>query len=74
MEKTFIDRLIQPESMISIVCFIFSLWTVRATLNNRIKACEEKIKSIEELDLDAKLAKIMSDLEWLKTARENHKK
>lgn len=74
MEQTFIDRLIQPETIIAIVSFIFSLGTVWATLNNRLRRAEEKIKSLEDLDLDAKLAKIMSDLEWLKAAWENHAK
>ncbi len=72
MENQFIDRLIQPETLISIIAFIFSLWTVWATLNNRLRRAEEKIKSLEDLDLDAKLAKIMSDLEWLKSAWESH--
>lgn len=67
-------RLQQPETIISLIAFVFSLWTVWATLNSRLKRAEEKIKSLEDLDLDAKLAKIMSDLEWLKAAWENHNK
>lgn len=69
-----LERLKQPETIISAIAFVFSLWTIRATLNNRLRRAEEKIKSLEDLDLDAKLAKIMSDLEWLKTAWETHNK
>ena len=74
MGNQFIEWLSEPETIISAIAFIFSLWTVWATLNNRLRRAEEKIKSLEDLDLDAKLAKIMSDLEWLKTAWENHNK
>ena len=65
------QRLQEPETIISIVAFIFSLWWVWATLNNRIKELEMKMKEIDGLWLEAKLAQIMTDLEWIKTKLEN---
>lgn len=65
------QRLQEPETIISIVAFIFSLWWVWATLNNRIKELEMKMKDIDGLWLEAKLAQIMTDLEWIKTKLEN---
>lgn len=65
------QRLSEPETIISIVAFIFSLWWVWATLNNRIKELEWKMKEIDWLGLEAKLAQIMTDLEWIKTKLES---
>lgn len=65
------ERIMQPESLVSIVAFIFSLWWVWATLNNRIKELEMKMKDIDGLWLEAKLAQIMTDLEWIKTKLES---
>lgn len=65
------QRLSEPETIISIVAFIFSLWWVWATLNNRIKELEMKMKEIDWLGLEAKLAQIMTDLEWIKTKLES---
>ena len=65
------ERIMQPESLVSIVAFIFSLWWVWATLNNRIKELEMKMKEVDWLGLEAKLAQIMTDLEWIKTKLES---
>jgi len=65
------QRLTEPETIISIVAFIFSLWWIWATLNNRIKELEMKMKEIDWLGLEAKLAQIMTDLEWIKTKLES---
>jgi hypothetical protein len=64
------QRLTEPETIISIVAFIFSLWWIWATLNNRIKELEREMEAIKQLDLDSKLWKIMADLDWLKTVWE----
>lgn len=64
--EQFMDRLTQPQTIISAIVFVFSLWTIRATLNSRIKTLEEKVDKIDKLDLDTKIAKIMTDLERIK--------
>lgn len=59
-------RLQQPETIISICVFIFSLGWVRATLNNRIKDLEIKMKEIDAIDIKTRLAEIQSDLSWIR--------
>lgn len=60
------ERLTQPETIISIVAFIFSLWWVWATLNNRIKELELKMKEIDAIDIKTRLAQIQTDIERIK--------
>lgn len=59
-------RLQQPETIISICVFIFSLGWIRATLNNRIKDLEIKMKEIDSIDIKTRLAEIQSDLSWIR--------
>lgn len=67
-------RLLQPQTIISIVSFIFWLWVVRATLNSRIKALEEFKKTVDIVDIKMKLWQIQADLDWIKRQREQHHK
>lgn len=60
------QRLLQPQTLISIISFIFGLGVVWATLNNKIHTLESKVKDVEALDLNTKLAQIQTDIEWIK--------
>ena len=60
------DRLTQPQTIISIIAFVFSLWGVWATLNNKIKELERKLDDFDWLDLNTKIAQIQTDLERIK--------
>lgn len=60
------ERLLQPQTIISIVSFIFWLWVVRATLNNKIKNLEDKVKEYDWLDINTRLAQIQTDIERIK--------
>ena len=60
------QRLLQPQTLISIICFIFGLGVVWATLNNKINTLEKKIQEVDNLDLNTKLAQIQTDIEWIK--------
>lgn len=60
------QRLLQPQTLISIISFIFGLGVVWATLNNKIHTLESKVKDVEALDLNSKLAQIQTDIEWIK--------
>lgn len=60
------QRLQEPETIISIVAFIFSLWWVWATLNNRIKELEGKMAEIDAIDIKTRLAQIQTDIERIK--------
>lgn len=67
-------RILQPQTIIMIIWSIFSLWTVRATLNNRIKTLEEFKKTIDAIEINEKLARIQTDLDRIKKQREDHGK
>lgn len=60
------QRLLQPQTIISIVSFIFGLGVVWATLNSKINNLEKKIQEVDNLDLNTKLAQIQTDIEWIK--------
>lgn len=60
------QRLLQPQTLISIIGFIFGLGVVWATLNNKINMLEKKIQEVDNLDLNTKLAQIQTDIEWIK--------
>lgn len=63
----FQERILQPQTIISIISFIFWLWVVRATLNSKIHALETKVKEFDSLELNTKLAQIMTDIERIKS-------
>lgn len=60
------QRLLQPQTLISIIGFIFGLGVVWATLNSKINMLEKKIQEVDNLDLNTKLAQIQTDIEWIK--------
>ena len=60
------DRIVQPQTIISIIAFVFSLWGVWATLHSKIKELEKKLDDFDSLDLNTKIAQIQTDLEWIK--------
>lgn len=63
----FQERILQPQTIISIISFIFWLWVVRATLNSKIHTLETKVKEVDSLELNTKLAQIMTDIERIKS-------
>ena len=63
----FQERILQPQTIISIISFIFWLWVVRATLNSKIHTLETKVKEFDSLELYTKLAQILTDIERIKS-------
>lgn len=70
MQSQFLMRLQEPATMISIIVFVFSLWGVWATLNNRIKDLETKMKEINVVDIKTEIAEMRSDISWIKSNME----
>ena len=64
------QRLQEPETIITIIAFVFSLGWVWATLNNRIKELEMKMKEIDAIDIKTRLAQIQTDIERIKAKLE----
>lgn len=70
MQSQFLMWIQEPATMISIIAFVFSLWWVWATLNNRIKELEMKMKEIDAIDIKTRLAQIQTDIERIKAKLE----
>lgn len=64
----------QPETIVSFIIFIFSLWVMRSNVNGKLKDLEHRIEKIEDLDLDSRLTKMQVDLDWIKTTLDELKK
>lgn len=56
-----------PANIVSFIVFIFGLWATWSSLNWRLKDCEKKLEKIDEADIEARLAEIKTDLQWIKT-------
>jgi hypothetical protein len=65
MEKRF-TYLKQPWTIITLVVFIFWLWWLRATMNNRLTRLEEFQQSINMIEIQSTLSSIQKDIEWIK--------
>lgn len=55
-----------PSTIINIIVLVFGVGTTWANLNNRIKKVEEKSDRIDATKIEAKLAEIQTDLQWIK--------
>ena len=66
-----VERLKKPTTIWSIIIFVFSLWGVYATMNNRISRLEEFKNNVDIIKINTTLAQIQSDLEWIKTELKN---
>ena len=63
-----------PETIVSFIIFVFSLWMIRSNMNSKLKDLEHRIEKIEDLDLDSRLTKMQVDLDWIKTTLDELKK
>ena len=63
-----------PETIVSFIIFVFSLWMIRSNMNGKLKDLEHRIEKIEDLDLDSRLTKMQVDLDWIKTTLDELKK
>lgn len=63
---SFYGWITNPSTIINIVVLIFGVGTTWANLNNRIKKVEEKSDRIDATKIEAKLAEIQTDLQWIK--------
>ena len=64
MEERF-NYIFSPQTIVSIVVFVFWLWVTRATLNAKLKEIEKRVDKIEDLDLDSRLTEIQTNLKWI---------
>ena len=65
MEGLF-NYITSPETIISFIIFVFTLWVMWSNINNKLKELEHRIESLEELDLDSRLTQMQIDLDRIK--------
>lgn len=66
------DYLSNPATRISFIVFVFWLWMVWATTNNRLETLEEKCHEVDTVkaqmyEIQTSLAQIQTDIQWIKT-------
>jgi hypothetical protein len=65
MEELY-NYVFNPQTLVSLIMFVFGLGVAWSNLNWRLRDLERRIQKIEEADLDTKLREIKVDLDWIK--------
>jgi len=73
MEQLF-NYITQPETIISLIVFVFWLWAVYTNITGKLKELERRVEKIEDLDLDSRLERMQVDLDWIKTTLDELKR
>ena len=73
MEQLF-NYITSPDTIISLIIFMFTLWWAWSTINSKQKDLERRIEKIEELDLDSRLTRMETTLEYIRTSLEKLEK
>lgn len=60
-----IEYVVNPQTLVSIVIFIFWLGMTWSKLNTELKEIERRVNKIEDLDLDRRLTEIQTNLKWI---------
>lgn len=65
-----------PATWVMIITFVFWLWGVYATTNNRLTALEDKCHEVDIVksqmyEIQTSLAQIQTDIQWVKMALQN---
>lgn len=63
-----------PNTIVTFVCVIFTLWVTWSNLNWKIKELEKRLDKLDELDLDSRLTRMEANLERIRGAIEELKK
>ena len=67
MEHLF-NYITSPDTIISLIIFMFTLWWAWSTINSKQKDLERRIEKIEELDLDSRLTRMETTLVYIRTS------
>lgn len=66
MEQLF-NYITQPETIVSLIVFVFWLWAVYTNITGKLKELERRVEKIEDLDLDSRLTKMQTDIDRIRT-------
>ena len=73
MEQLF-NYITSPETIVSFIIFVFTLWGMRSNLNSKQKELERRLSKLEDLDLDSRLERMQVDLDRIKTTLDELKR
>lgn len=65
-----ISYIFSPQTIISIVIFVFGLWAAWSSLNWKQRDAEKRIQKLEDLDLDNRLTRMEANLDWIRATLE----
>lgn len=65
-----IDYIFNPQTLVSLIIFVFGVWAAWSSLNWKQKELERRIQKIEALDLDNRLTRMEANLDWIRTTLE----
>lgn len=65
-----INYIFSPQTLISIVIFVFGLWAAWSSLNWKQRESEKRIQKLEDLDLDNRLTRMEANLDWIRATLE----
>lgn len=68
--NSFVEYISNPAVIVEAVVFIFTLGVTWSNLNNKIKDTERRLQKLEELDLDSRLTRMETTLDYIKTTLE----
>ena len=60
-----------PDTIISFVIFVFWLWALYTNVTGKLKELETRLTKLEDLDLDSRLTKMQTDIDWIRTTLDN---
>lgn len=63
-----------PETIVSFVIFVFWLWAVYKDITTKQKDIEKRLEKIEDLDLDSRLTRMETILEYIRVTLDEFKK
>ena len=65
-----INYIFNPQTLVSLIMFVFWLWAAWSKANWDIKELERRIQKIEDLDLDNRLTRMEANLDWIRATLE----
>lgn len=63
--NVFYNYITDPNTIVSLLVFIFWLWAIYSNVIWKLKEFENRIQKLEDLDLDSRLTEIQTNLKWI---------
>ena len=63
--EVFYNYISDPNTIVSLIVFIFWLWVIYSNFLGKLREMEERLKKLEDLDLGWTLKEIQTNLRWI---------